>query len=334
MEQQQEHNCENRLEQYLADDANRDRFRNLVQGKALGASSNIRSIIGFMTDLAMHAKGKGLESRELVSRTKEMTDYFDRLRGDSSIAVRNAILLLTQNISALGALPLDACADGILKNCGKFQAQIERDARALCESSLGILRERRRIFVYDYSSSVDAILTALYENGVDFHTVISESRLLDGGYPFLPSAQKRGEKPMFVMEACMGSAIRRCDAAIIGAETLYAEGSVINTAGSDLVGMCCVHHGVPLYVATTFLKLDGRGERMFPDKDSTCDMATVLASGWPEETRKRTDFTCHGFSLVEHQWITGYFTERGYVSAAGIQNQATRYMRELKGDPQ
>ncbi len=323
---------EKKLAQYLTDQETVTKFWDLVQGKALGASSNIRSIIAFITDMAMHAAESGVDSHALTARIIELTSYFDQLRGDSSIAVRNAILMLVKDLPSFEELPLPGCVQSILSICEKFQVQVERDAKALCESSFEVLKDAKRIFVYDYSSSVDAILKLLTKKGVEFQTVISESRLLNGGYPFLLSAQKRGEKPVFVMEACMGSAIRDCDAAIIGAETLYAEGSVINTAGSDLVGMCCARHGVPLYAATTFLKLDTRGERMFPSKDSTCGMEEVLASDWSRDITDRTDFTCHGYSLVEHQWITGYFTERGYLPTDRVRSQAKAYEQELKGD--
>ena len=290
----------------------RDSFIAMVEGRALGASSNIRTVMSLIQDMAKNRENDALDSIDAI------ITYIDMLRGDSSIAVRNAVNDLRKSLlENLKSLPIGEAADRTVRT---YKEKMEDDSKKLIEAGVETLRGCRRIFVFDYSSSVDAILLALLDSGEEFTTVTAESRLLNGGLPYLKSLARRNAKVNFVLDCCMDSAIRDCDAVIIGAETVYREGSVINTAGSELAAYGAYFHHVPFYVATTFQKYDGRGEKMFPSKDEECSMEERLSSDWGSSLREIPDFTCHGFSLVPAELVTGYFTEKGYLNRDEFQN--------------
>ena len=85
---------------------------------------------------------------------------------------------------------------------------------------------------------------------------ICESRALDGGRPFVKNALASGHHVHFIPDTTMLSAMKKCQAVFIGAETIYPDGTVFNTIGSDIVAMLCGTIHKPLYVLTPLIKLD------------------------------------------------------------------------------
>lgn len=114
------------------------------------------------------------------------------------------------------------------------------------------------IFVYDYSSTVEKFLRGLAEHERKIRIYIAESRIIDGGLPFVKVCQKAGHHIKFIPDASMMYYIKDCDAAFMGAETFYPDGTGFNTTGSDIVGLLCSYYKIPLYFLTPMIKLDIR----------------------------------------------------------------------------
>lgn len=313
-------------------------FDGIAEGTALGASANIKAIAAMLRDIADHAQKNGLDGRTMAERTLELTGYFDALRGDSSIAVRNAIRLLTRGAAKWGKLETAQAAEEIRKVCSEYEKESAGWNKKIFAAGAEKLAGIKRIMVFDYSSSADGVLAGL----TDAEVVVPESRLLNGGYPYIVSETKRGRRPVFIPDVCMMSALRTCGAALIGAETVYPDGSVVNTAGSDIAAVLCRECGVPLYVPTTMIKLDARGKAAFYKKELSCSMEAVLAGtrpegedgpdapgAWKKELRDKVSFKCEGFALVPGELVTGFFTEYGALETEEFRAAADRYLASL-----
>ena len=302
------------IRKMLTNDKTIEMFDNFIAGKALGASSNIKSIIEFARDIVCYDS-----SFEDVKTTLEyMFTFFDELRGNSSIAVRNAINALRINIAFYQTS--GEMRDDILSKCNKVSIKIKEDNQQIVDGAVKHLGHLDRLFVFDYSSTVDMIVDALFHINPGMVLSVAESRILNGGVPFVVSAIKRGERVNFITDATMAREIEASDAVLIGAETIYKEGSVINTPGSELAALCAKRYSTPYYVATSYLKYDARGERMFAEKDSMDSFERILAPFLPNDGFSNVSFMSHGYALVDADLITGYFTEKGYVPSSGFLN--------------
>lgn len=298
-----------KIRKSLNDMAALEAFDALVEGRALGASSNIRSIILFTKDILKNT----YDLNEMKGALNSMFDYFDALRGDSSIAVRNAIDNLRAGLDSYK--DIEELKESCSSNCQRVEEKIKSDNALIIESAVEVLKDAKKLFLFDYSSTVDAIASALFEISPNMELEVAESRILNGGLPFVMSAIARGQKVNFITDAAMGGTIKECDAVLIGAETIYKEGSVINTPGSELASFCAKRANVGFYAATSYLKYDKRGEEMFKNKDVIDSFERIL-SPLVEQAKDKVSYKSHGYALVPADCITGYFTEKGYIPAA------------------
>jgi ribose 1,5-bisphosphate isomerase len=60
----------------------------------------------------------------------------------------------------------------------------------------------------------------------------------------------------FMVDAAMGLALDRAEAAIVGVDTIAANGDVVNKVGTSLVSLACEEAEVPFYVAGESFKVD------------------------------------------------------------------------------
>jgi methylthioribose-1-phosphate isomerase len=124
----------------------------------------------------------------------------------------------------------------------------------------------------------------------------------------------------------MGTKVRSCQLALIGAETITAEGGCYNTTGSLLVALACRHWRVPLYSATTLLKIDTRTlfgyRRTIPELDAL--HLSNLTEDWPLPLAARIEVASPELDYVPPELIAGFITELGILPPEAIVTQAMR----------
>ena len=185
------------------------------------------------------------------------------------------------------------------------------------EYGWNVLEDLSSMLVFDYSSTVNAMMETAAEHGKKMTVYVPESRALDGGRPFVVNALKLGHGAVFLPDAALAAFTRKADVAFIGAETFFPDGSAANTVGSDLVAILCARFGKPLYVPTAMIKVNMRGIEGRRKKELGRDLARYLAAAWPEEMRAATDFCCPDLAIVGPAEITGYGQRAGGHPAGG-----------------
>lgn len=108
-----------------------------------------------------------------------------------------------------------------------------------------------------------------------------------------------------------------CQAVVVGADSILADGSILNKAGTALLAWAARGHGVPLYVLSETLKISPSAW--------TGDLA-LLEEHTGQEVWRQADpqiaVRNFYFDHTPAELITGIITERGVLSAHDIKNQA------------
>lgn len=119
------------------------------------------------------------------------------------------------------------------------------------------------------------------------HVIFTESRPLYEGY-YLADKLSRWEIPAtMITEAQLGLFVPQADIALVGADSIDADGALINKAGTLLLALTAHHYQVPLYVAaesykeSTSVKVTDL-EEMSPEE--------IRPSGWPGVTIRNVYF--------------------------------------------
>lgn len=313
---------------YLSPDG-QEHFDDIVLLRKLGASPNIKAIGCMLQDLAANAAQNGLSAATLKERALALCDFFVTLRGESSYAIVTAVRMLLRGIDDVGADDLDGLCAFLTEAPTLFQAKNTQWMEAVRTYGYRLIAEMQTILVFDYSSSVAALMDEARKHGKALHVLIPESRALDGGRPFVEDCLRMGHHPHFFPDAAMEFFVKRTEACFIGAETFYADGSAKNTVGSSTLSYLCKRYHKPFYIPTTMLKVSPASVEGNPKRELSHDLRQNLASHWPEDLQRITDFSCPDLDIIEAEYITGYITERGVIPPYAMFGVCTDYLNEL-----
>lgn len=180
-----------------------EHFDDIVLTRKLGASPNIYAIGRMYRDLAENAPARGLGSTELVARVKELSGFFGELRGESSHAILTAMRIMTKGLDACVSEPLDRTREFLLKAHENYEAMSAGWTARIKEYGWNVLEDLSSMLVFDYSSTVNAMMETAAEHGKKMTVYVPESRALDGGRPFVVNALKLGHDPVFFPDAAL-----------------------------------------------------------------------------------------------------------------------------------
>lgn len=306
-------------------------FDDIVYQRVLGASKHIQMIGQMFLAMADQAESRQDRPVRLWQELQAVADFFRRTRGEASRAVSNAINRMLLGMGDIEDGPLGDAVKGIHQSVECYRRQSEADMDQVVRYAAEAAKPMRKIMVFDYSSTVNAFLERLGEEQPGMEVFIPESRTINGGYAFVASAIKAGMKVHFIPDASIMYFLKACDGAFFGAETLYADGTVFNTTGSDVVGLVCKTFNVPLYVLTPMVKLDIRPVYGYNRELVINDLKKRLAgAGFLDEELRQVDFRCPELLPVEPEYIKGIITEFGIIPAQAVYPIALDYDRKLK----
>lgn len=317
-----------RIRNYLTEEG-AEHFDDIYFKRKLGATPNIRSISHMYMDVAQHAFENGLTSRDVIDRILDITSFFELLRGDSSYAITAAMKILTQGLKDYLERPVEETSSHIISINIAYEKESSGWTRQIQEYGYQVIRDKKSMLLYDYSSLAGAIIDEAAKHGHIMELYVPESRFLDGGLPFVRDGIRNGHRVHFFPDAAMMYFMKLADVALMGAETFFPNGDMVNTIGSELVAMACKRYEKPLYIPTSLIKMDNRAIQGMGRKLLYRDLKGKLASHWPEELSAQVDFVCPNLDTAPAEMITGYITEKGVIPPGALFGECRTYLTEL-----
>lgn len=304
-------------------------FDNIVEQRVLGASTHIQMIGDMIEQICIDEVLCG-STLTMISRIKEVCNYFIATRGEASQAVSNAIYQMIKGISIYTAShDIKAVANIIIDVKNTYLKKSKEAVEQTIRYAVEVGNRMQSILVYDYSSNVEAFLLALDKGKTIF---IAESRVIDGGKPFVKACCERGHHIHFIPDASLMYYMKVCDGAFMGAETMYPDGTGFNTTGSDIVGLICSYHKIPLYFISPLIKLDIRfiyGQEKMIVMNDLYDKMNGIAN--PEHLECDIDYHCPELLGVCAEHIKAFITEQGVIPSTQLYTIALAYWKDLGG---
>lgn len=291
----------------LLPDACLNDFDSIVNGTVLGASKHIKMIIDMYVQIA-EANNKSIALKKI----EEVGNFFKETRGKASYAIIVALNDVEKRIKNNESEEIDK----VVKEARKaYYKENDDNLGNLLLYTERLLKKYHSAILFDYSSTVEK---AICNIKVIMDIYIPESRVIDGGFPFVKKIVEAGHRVHFIADAAMLSVLHKVDIALIGAETFYPDGTAFNTVGSDILAELCTIHNIPYFVLTPFLKCDIRALYGIYKETLETDLKEKLAAGWTEDLREKVDFKSIELVGVEPNFITGYVTEKGILKPADL----------------
>lgn len=297
-------------------------------GAVLGASRQLHVLGECLIEVV---KASAQSTVDLATTVEALVEHVVSTRGASSQAVTNGLERMAR--PALGRTDRDAVdperGDKLVESVQRFRAELDGWLASVRRYGRELLQGHRTVLAYDYSSTVAQVLGDVSELADGVTVFVPEARSLDGGRKYLADWRDLKVDVRLIPDAALGWALARCDVAVVGAETLSAEGGCYNTIGTALVAHETARNGIPFYVLSVLLKTDMQtlgGERPSPSLDfldrldvSARGLAMTVAGPFPD-----LDYTFP-------QDISGVVTETGVVAPAQIRGLASAEFGEPEG---
>lgn len=262
-------------------------------------------------------------SVDLAATVGGLVDHVVRTRGASSQAVTNGLERMAAPVH--GRQEGDAVdpdlGDKLVESVQSFRADLDGWLVSVRRHGRELMQRHGTVLAYDYSSTVAHVLADVTTSTSGLTVFVPEARSLDGGRKYLADWQDLRMNVRLIPDAAMGWALARCDAAVVGAETLSADGGCYNTIGTASVAHESMRNGIPFYVLSLLLKTDltaVSGERPSPSLDFL-DRLDVSAGGGAMTVAG----TFPDLDYTRPEDIAGVVTERGVVVPAQIRGLAS-----------
>lgn len=300
-------------------------FDDIVKSRVLGASRQTKLICKMFESIAEDEKN---DIHQVKDKITIVANYFKETRGQNSRAIYNAINeVLGEIYSCFKNSEFNR--KELIEKIENYENVLNGNVEKSAEYAAILCQNVDTIMIFDYSSTVDKFIKKLEGKKCIY---IPESRALNGGKPFLETAQKAGHEIHFIPDTLMLVALKKCQIAFIGAETIYPDGSVFNTVGADILGILCQEINIPLYAISPLIKTDIRNiYGITKEAPMPFDFSVRLATEWTDQEKEGIDFKGIKLVKIDKKYITGIVTEQGIVPSYAFYQVALDYNKRLEG---
>lgn len=243
---------------------------------------------------------------ELLSYLREVATALAQAQ-PSMAAVTNAVgaVVLAASKKApsgLSAMRRAASAQGrqIFDSWGKASRRIVRQAERTLPSGT--------IMTHSYSATTFATLERLASRGSPI--IVTESAPLNEGRTVARLLARLDVPVTLIADAQAAAFMPEAEAVLVGADTVFANGAVVNKVGTCALALLARNAHIPFYVATETLKVA-------PGRPETAQRAS-------EEKQTGLAIPAVYFDLTPPRLVTALITEEGVFAPREIRPLATR----------
>jgi translation initiation factor 2B subunit (eIF-2B alpha/beta/delta family) len=202
-----------------------------------------------------------------------------------------------------------------------YIARSERAMTSVARFAGEVVRDGATVLVHSYSASLAALLRSATDNGTNFRLLVTESRPYRESRRLIEAVADSPVDITLYSDAAVAVAAESADLALVGADSVFMDGSFANKTGSLPLALACREGGVPLYVATELAKV------YFGDADDIemeIRPAAELAEGWSLVESGRVRVWNQFFERVDSMFVQDYVTEAGLLPPSQIGKVAAR----------
>jgi len=240
-----------------------------------------------------------------VSLPNALRYVLQRAEGDSVERVRTSVTVATE----------------------EFCTQLDRAQSDLGEVGANRLRDGDTVMTHCHSTDALACIEAAVEQGKDLSAVVKETRPRNQGHITAEALREMDVPVTLVVDSAARRYLDDADHVVVGADSIAADGSVINKIGTSGLAVNARERGVPIMVAAQTIKLhpatltghtvaiEMRNEHEIIDDGARAEIGDISVEN-------------PAFDVTPPRYIDAIVTERGQFPPESI----VTLMRELFGE--
>jgi len=172
--------------------------------------------------------------------------------------IRNQIghLIFQMVNSAMNNLNLEELKLFFAKETSSLLEEADKLNEHIAENVFKIIPEKAVILTHSYSATVLESLKYASDKGKKIQIIASESRPLFEGRTTAKELTEYGISTTIVTDAAAPHFAGNVNLVLIGADSLLADGSVVNKVGTYPIALSASYQGIPVYVAADLNKIN------------------------------------------------------------------------------
>jgi ribose 1,5-bisphosphate isomerase len=221
-----------------------------------------------------------------------------------------------------------------------WNKRAEKRLHDLVEAGCEVFEGTSSIILFDYSSTVEAIVLELCKRKEDLpEVIVFESRVIDGGWPYVKKLINHNIPVRYVLDSAMDLECSRADTVLLGVENLRCDGSLTNTIGSLAIARIALNKGVKVYGCCDFFKLDLNSYKGIFKQPVIKNFSNLLLDRKKDSSDnqlgdklKLIDTDCPELEVVPPSLLSGFITDIGLVEPGKIKEKGLEYFPEAIDD--
>jgi len=275
---------------------------------------------------ALESQARASEASDPESFRAEMREAARHLRDTrpTAVSLPNSLRYVLRNlegetVTALRASTVDAAES--------FRGQLDRAQDDLGEIGANRLRDGDVVMTHCHSTDALACVKAAVDDGKHIEAVVKETRPRKQGHITAEQLREWGVPVTVIVDNAGRRYLDEVDHVLVGADSIAADGSVINKVGTSMLAVSARERGVPVMVAAQTLKLHPDTLTGHTVEIEMRDETEVLSDA-DRERLGDPDVENPAFDVTPPRYVDAIVTEHGQFPPESI----VTLMRELYGD--
>lgn len=293
-------------------------------------SKRIEEIKNNKTDGASKLSLKALNILKLVvekSRTFNPEDFLHELISvgkqlaevrPSMSPIRNRVAHVIHELLQQSRRDLDHLKSFTIHKVDEIVEKSKEASLKISENAKKLI-ENRRVITHSYSSTVIEILRKAKGASV----IVTESRPLYEGRRVARELSESGIPVTLITDASMGYFASKAEIALVGADTILADGSLVNKMGTYLLALASRKGSIPFYVACEIDKLSSYSPREIELEEN--EASEVLSEKLPGVIVRNIYF-----DITPAELVNGIITEKRVMEPYEVVNYVGEMEERLK----
>ena len=225
--------------------------------------------------------------------------------------------------------------ESVVESAREFQRELDQAQENLGRIGANRLRDGDTVMTHCHSTDALSCVETALEQGKEISAIVKETRPRKQGHITAEQLREWGVPVTLVVDNAARRYLDDADHVLVGADSIAADGSVINKIGTSGLAVNARERGVPIMVAAQTLKLHPDTMTGHTVEIEMRDEREVLTEEEELEIDGGTDsdeFTVENpaFDVTPPRYVDAIVTERGQFPPESI----VTLMRELFGDQQ
>lgn len=268
-------------------------FQKLASDHTSGATELIRKLLALCENCAIGYRFD--ELREGFALLEKAQPSMPSLHAVLHILKSEFVGRLQKDEETAEAIAYLSSLENILNESGTRISEIF--AETLTEAVSAVTLSR--------SSTVLSTLYHLREQTLLRHVYVLEGRPMLEGHRSIRDLDDHRIAATLMIDAAMGEALQHADIAVVGADTITADGFLLNKTGTYPLALCCRAMEKPLYVFCDSLKFSPQLREQITVESRPAEEVLSI------EDEDSFGVWNHYFEWTPVEFITAFITERG-----------------------